>query len=59
MCKGFVSLGSLCMANAAAPDGCPRGGSMTASYQKIPAPPCLGEVLRRVILVNTITFKRK
>ena len=38
------------------PKGRPRGGSVTKNYENVPAPPCLGEALRRVSLINTMIF---
>ena len=40
--------------NAAAPDGPPRGGSIT--IQKLPCPPCLAEALRRESIVKSKIF---
>jgi len=50
--SGIVSLKSIMM-NAATPDGAPPWRIRNIKNSKPPAPPCLGEALRRVTLINT------
>ncbi len=43
------------MMSPAAPEGRPRSGSVTKkNFKNLPAPPCLGEALRRVSLQNIL-----